>query len=217
MSTFGIRLFCAAFLLCSCGFFQQSHASRDAVFGLCDVDDVISARNGSLVVTKGVDCTKGILAPHGWRIKFTLYEIRNSDAVTSIHDGGTVVDTIKHKYGKGVRLSKIPEVFRSSSNALLVHTAKISSRNSKFNATFEMFTYSRDKCLCPPTINAQTVCTFPPVDDTGNFYPDSGDLKKTCTASCKSEHRTGVYYYNRNSGFDSVTSIIMTCHIAVRV
>ena len=211
MSTFGIRLFCAALLLFSCGFFQQSHASRDAVFGLCDVDDVISARNGSLVVTKGVDCTKVILAPHGWRIKFTLYEIRNFDAVTSIHDGGTVVHTRKHEYGKGFEVpTSGPPVYYSSSNALLVHTAKISSRNSKFNATFEMFTHSRDNCLCPPTINAQTVCTFSP--DTRNFYPNRDDLTKTCTASCESEHGIGVYNFNRV--LNSARSIVMNCNVA---
>ena len=210
MSTFGIRLFCAAFLLCSCGFFQQSHASRDAVFGLCDVDDVISARNGSLVVTKGVDCTKVILAPPGWRIKFTLYEIRNFDAVTSIHDGGTVVDTRKYDYGKGFNVpTSGPPVYYSSSNALLVHTAKISSRNPKFNATFEMFTHSRDNCLCPPTMNAETVCTFP-IENTRFFYSDE-DLKKTCTASCKPGHGTGVYKLDHS--FNFVRSIVMNCQI----
>ena len=212
MSTFGMRLFCAAFLLSCCGLFQQSHASFDALFGLCDIGDVISARSGFLVVTKGVDCTRVILAPYGWRIKFTLYDVRNFDAVTSIHDGGTVVDTKKYEYGIGHGVATSgPAVFYTSSNALVVHTDKISLGIPKFNATFEMLRHFNDKCLCPPTNHGQTVCTFPPYDESARFYPTKDDLKKTCKVSCESEHETGVY--QSNHVFHSVSSLTMSCHI----
>ena len=111
MGTFGMRFFGAVILLFCCGVFQNGQAADDAVFGLCDVGDVISARNGSLVPSKGKDCTRVILAPRGWRIKFTLYEIAMYGTVTSIHDGGTVVGTLKREFLGGVQGLVVPWCF----------------------------------------------------------------------------------------------------------
>ncbi len=191
MGTFGMRFFGAVILLFCCGVFQNGQAADDAVFGLCDVGDVISARNGSLVPSKGKDCTRVILAPRGWRIKFTLYEIAMYGTVTSIHDGGTVVGTLKREFLGGVGVGS-PLVFYTSSNALVVHTDQSSSNDNKFNATFEMLPHLPDKCACPPTVNAQqTVCSFKQEDQ---FYHDTR-LTKTCTTTCESKHATLVFTF----------------------
>ncbi len=204
MGTFGMRLFGAVILLFCCGVFQNGQAADGEVFGLCDVGDVISARNGSLVPSKGKDCTRVILAPRGWRIKFTLYEITMFDAVTSLHDGGTVVGTLKQSYSAGHAVGGSgPLVFYTSSNALVVHTDQSSSNDNKFNATFEMLPHLPDKCACPPTVNAQTVCSFKQEDQ---FYHDTLH-KKTCTTSCESKHGTVVY----GTSSYSLSSVTMAC------
>ncbi|CAB4028365.1 Signal peptide, CUB and EGF-like domain-containing 1 [Paramuricea clavata] len=211
MAAFEMRLFRAAILLFCCVIQHGQAADHTAVFGLCDVGDVISARNGSLVVSKGKDCTRVILAPRGWRIKFTLHEIDMFDAVAFIHDGGTVAGTLKYEQGIRVLLAgSKPIVFYTSSNALLVHTDRISSNGNKFNATFEVLPHPLDKCACLPTVNsARTVCSFPPYDDTGRFYQDNDELKKTCKTSCDTGHEI-VEKYAFSSGVIDTTS---TCNL----
>lgn len=176
-------------------------------FGLCDFKEVISATNGSLLMSKGSDCTRIILAPRGWRIKFTLYEIANADAITYIHDGATTTGTLEKSYSRNEALDK-PKVFYSTSNALLVHTDRISSDNTKFNASFEMLPHKPvDKCACLPTVDAETTCEFAVYDKTGEFYSDNDELKKECTTSCDTGLeliRFGPYY---------ATSIDMTCRL----
>ena len=181
MGAFEMRLFSRAAILLFCCVLQHGQAADHTVFGLCDVGDVISVRSGSLVVSKGRDCTRVILAPSGWRIKFTLHEIDMFDAVAFIHDGGTVAGTLKYEQGIRVLLAgRKPIVFYSSSNALLVHTDRISSNGNKFNATFEVLPHPLDKCACAPSVlSAQSICTFYFM-----FYFQNDELKKTCKITC---------------------------------
>ena len=206
MAKCNVRLFTIAILLFCCAVFQVS-AAEQTVFGLCDVGDVIKASNGSIVFTKGNDCTKVILAPYGSRIKLILYEIKNFDAVTFIHDGGSRVGTLTKDYIKGEALGGSgPTTFYSSSNALLIHTDKITNtNNNKLNATFEMLPYSSDRCSCLPTVNAaKTVCSFPPHDNSGIFYHDKDELYKKCITSCNMGHE--IIYKRQYSASSATTS-----------
>ena len=206
MGAFGIRFFGIAISFFCYGVFRMCEAAVPS-FGLCDFKEVIWARNGSLLMSKGSDCTRIILAPRGWRIKFTLYEIANIDAITYIHDGASRTGTLERSYDKNHGVGK-PTVFYSTSNALLVHTDKISSDNTKFNASFEMLPHSPlDKCACLPKVNAEYICSFSVYDKSGQFYPDNDELKKECTTSCNTGLeliRYGQYY---------VTSIDTTCFL----
>ena len=206
MAAFGMRVFGVTILLFCYGVFRMCEAAVPS-FGLCDFKEVISARNGSLLMSKGSDCTRIILAPRGWRIKFTLYEIANIDAITYIHDGASRTGTLERSYDKNNGVGK-PTVFYSTSNALLVHTDEISSDNTKFNASFEMLPHSPlDKCACLPKVNAEYICSFSVYDESGQFYPDNDELKKECTTSCNAGHeliRFGQHY---------ATSIDATCRL----
>ena len=206
MAKCNVRLFTIAILLFCCAVFQVS-AAEQTVFGLCDVGDVIKTRNGSIVFTKGNNCTRVILAPYGSRIKLILYEIKNFDAVTFIHDGGSRVGTLTKDYIKGEALGGSgPTTFYSSSNALLIHTNKITNtNNNKLNATFEMLSYSSDRCSCLPTVNAaKTVCSFPPHDNSGIFYHDKDELYKKCITSCNMGHE--IIYKPQYSNSSATTS-----------
>ena len=206
MGAFGIRFFGIVILFFCYGVFGICEAAVPS-FGLCDFKEVISARNGFLLMSKGSACTRIILAPRSWRIKFTLYEIANKDAITYIHDGASRTGTLERSYDKGFGVGK-PTVFYSTSNALLVHTDKISSDNTKFNASFEMLPHSPlDKCACLPKVNAEYICSFSVYDKSGQFYPDNDELKKECTTSCNTGLeliRFGQYY---------ATSIDTTCRL----
>ncbi|XP_028394142.1 uncharacterized protein LOC114518358 [Dendronephthya gigantea] len=197
------------------GFVLNYTTTFSELNGLCDVyvGDVITAKSGSLVSSKGKDCTKIILAPSGWRIKFTIYHVRDYNASISVHDGGTTVGTKKYEIGIGQVVGKGgPLVFYTSSNALLVHTNTRSFANSsKFYAEFEMFSQPGEKCLCPPTVNSRTICSFPAIDNTSTFYfnNDSPNVynKKRCTTSC-------------NEGYDfvkrfslGIPNVDRTCHL----
>ena len=204
MGAFGIRFFGISILFFCYGVFRICETAVPS-FGLCDFKEVISAKHGFLLMSKGSDCTRIILAPRGWRIKFTLYEIANIDAITYIHDGASRTGTLEQSYDKNHGVGK-PTVFYSTSNALLVHTDKISSDNTKFNASFEMLPHSSlDKCACLPKVNAEYICSFSVYDKSGIFYPDNDELKKECTTSCNTGLeliRFGPYY---------ATSIDATC------
>ena len=199
MGTFGIRVFHVVILLFCFGAFRKWRAAASS-FGLCDFKEVITARNGSIVASKGSDCTRVILAPLGRRIKFTLEEIDNKDAITYIYDGAKRTGTLVRSFGKGEALGiSMTMDFYTTSNALLVHTDKISSQNSKFRASFELLPNSpADTCSCLPTVGAQTTCSFSVFDTTGIFYHDEDELKKECTASCD----TGRRLIRRGSSVD---------------
>ncbi|XP_028407565.1 uncharacterized protein LOC114530190 isoform X2 [Dendronephthya gigantea] len=214
MDAFKSSFFAGAIFLCCCGVFQNGLA-YGPIFGLCDVGDVITARNGSLVLSQGTDCTRIILAPLGWRVRFTIHEIALHDAETRIHDGGTRVGTLANNIGIGSSFS-IALVFYTSSNALLVHTGRISSSvRNKFNATFKMYPHPKEKCTCPPTVNTQqTVCSFPFPDNSGKFYSNADDLRKECTTFCKSKHEI-VEVKAKFLGLTSTSTstLGMVCHL----
>lgn len=181
-----LKLFAlAAFVSCICVACQNSQRS---LFKICDDEELITAKMGSIVNNEGQDCTRIIKAPHGWRIVFLLHDLFISDGDTNIHDGGRREDTLKYTFYAGFINSGVS--FYSSSNALLIHVDKSLNKKNKLNASFEMLLNNPKKCSCPPVVNGNTVCSFPPYDNKGIFYINSDPLDKVCTTTCDASHET---------------------------
>ena len=99
-----------------------------------------------------------------------------------IYDGGTRSGTKSKHYVVGERIVNGDDIYYSTSNALVIHTDKI-TRLSTLNMTFVMFRQSPNRCGCRPVAQGQTVCTL-----STDFYlwPDS--LTRLCKISCEQSH-----------------------------
>ena len=164
--------------LCYC-----NNSSSSVSHGICDVGDAITSLHGSIVVNDGVDCSRVIVSPEGWRIRLTVHmNLFMYHASLYIYDGGTRSGTKSKHYVVGERIVNGDDIYYSTSNALVIHTDKI-TRLSTLNMTFVMFRQSPNRCGCRPVAQGQTVCTL-----STDFYlwPDS--LTRLCKISCEQSH-----------------------------
>ncbi|CAB3983604.1 Signal peptide, CUB and EGF-like domain-containing 1 [Paramuricea clavata] len=162
-----------AFEICS------SENAPTPSYDLCDIGPALTSLNGSIYATLGMDCSRVILAPKGYRIEVNI--TKNTKILEAkamyIVDGATKFHKLERA---GISRHRVLEnhIAISTSNAILIHIDKITSTNTNVEITYKMFEQPPERCICLPVTHGETVCSF-----TSVFYRDDS-LTKECTVVC---------------------------------
>jgi hypothetical protein len=168
-----IVLMLRAFEICS------SENAPTPSYDLCDIGPALTSLNGSIYATIGMDCSRVILAPKGYRIEVNI--TKNTKILEAkamyIVDGATRFHKLERA---GISRHRVLEnhIAISTSNAILIHIDKITSTNTNVEITYKMFGQPPERCICLPVTHGETVCSF-----TSVFYRDDS-LTKECTVVC---------------------------------
>ena len=173
-------------------------------YGLCDVGDDITSLKGRIVGNDGVDCTRVLLAPKGYRIKITYHAkssfVSGVDGYMDIVDGGTRYENDKHVRFLGSYVYNEDQIVTSTSNAVLIHMNKLSSFTT-LNMTFVMFRQAPGRrCECLSVREGElSVCIL----STDIYRGDS--LERKCTVNCKPDHFVPIQNFFAGSASSSMS------------
>ncbi len=140
-----------------------------------------------------MDCSRVILAPNGYRIEVNITEntrILEEKAMTVL-DGATSFDNPNR-----VRISRhrVTEnyIVVSTSNAVLIHIDKVTSKNTNVEIIYRMFQQPPERCLCLPVTHGETTCSF------SSQFIREDSLDKKCSVVCGQHRFIANRFFNHN-------------------
>ena len=144
--------------------FDVSYSEKPTTtsYDLCTVSPGAKSLNGSIHASLGMNCSKVILAPKGYRIKVNVTKntFIQEDKALYIFDGATRVDNVNSQRILPNYIQVENFIITSSSNAVFIHIDKITSKRTNIEIIYQMFRQPPERCACLPVTHGNTVCSF---------------------------------------------------------
>ena len=157
----------------------SSGSSTTESYDLCKTGPVITGLNGVIYATIGIDCNRIILAPQGYRIEVNVTENTNilEEIPMDIFDGATAFDN-SNRVKISRHRSDMDHIIVSSSNAVVIHIDKITSRSTNVEIIYRVFKHPPERCQCLPVTHGETTCSF-----SFHFIRDD-NFARVCNVDC---------------------------------